>query len=94
MQQSLMMPSGNEIYSIGMGKHSHIRNMEPQPVRLSSDYERHFKENQKAWMFFESQSPSYRKNIVRWIMDAKKESTRHRRLEKTIMESEAERKIV
>ncbi|HEV8367162.1 MAG TPA: YdeI/OmpD-associated family protein [Pyrinomonadaceae bacterium] len=44
--------------------------------------------NTKAWEKFRSLSPSHRKAYIRWIMDAKKEETRKRRLQETIMRLE------
>jgi len=35
-----------------------------------------------AWRFFEAQPPSYRKTVSWWIVSAKREETRLRRLEK------------
>ena len=43
--------------------------------------------NQKAASFFEAQPPGYRKLIMFWIMSAKKEETRVRRLEQLMERS-------
>lgn len=42
-----------------------------------------------AWENFQRLAPSHRKNYVRWIMDAKKEETRQRRLQEAIRMLEA-----
>ena len=42
--------------------------------------------NRKAWEFFQAQPPGYRKVITYWVMNAKKEETRRRRIEKAIGE--------
>ena len=39
-----------------------------------------FKMNKAAWKFFETQPPSFRKKAIGWIMSAKKEETKDRRL--------------
>ena len=44
--------------------------------------------NGKAWDFFESQAPSYRRLAKFWIMSAKKEETRLKRLRSLIESSE------
>ena len=38
----------------------------------------------KAWESFERLAPSHRKQYIRWIMDAKKEETRERRLREVV----------
>jgi uncharacterized protein YdeI (YjbR/CyaY-like superfamily) len=40
--------------------------------------------NRKAWEHFQSLAPSYRRNYIAWIMDAKREETRVRRLREAI----------
>jgi uncharacterized protein YdeI (YjbR/CyaY-like superfamily) len=42
------------------------------------------KTNARAWKTFSSLAPSYRRNYVRWITQAKKEETRRRRLAEAI----------
>lgn len=42
------------------------------------------KANKQAWKTFQGLAPSYRRNYIRWIMDAKKEETRARRLEEAM----------
>jgi uncharacterized protein YdeI (YjbR/CyaY-like superfamily) len=43
--------------------------------------ERRFRANRKAWDFFQSQPPWYRRTSTFWIVSAKKEETRQRRFE-------------
>ncbi len=45
---------------------------------------RRFMANKKAWEHFQSLAPSYRRLFVGWIMDAKKEETRERRLREAV----------
>jgi uncharacterized protein YdeI (YjbR/CyaY-like superfamily) len=45
------------------------------------------KANTAAWRFFEGQPPSYRKVVCWWIVSAKKEETRLKRLEKLMAHS-------
>ncbi len=42
------------------------------------------KASPKAWESFERLAPSHRKQTIRWIMDAKKEETRERRLREAV----------
>jgi len=64
-----------------------------QPARLEPAQERHFRTNKAAWKFFESQPPSYRKTAVHWVVSAKREETRSRRLAQLIEDSAAGRRL-
>lgn len=46
-----------------------------------------FKETSGAWQFYEKQPPGYRKQTARWVMSAKREETRERRLATLIEDS-------
>jgi uncharacterized protein YdeI (YjbR/CyaY-like superfamily) len=52
-----------------------------------------FKRSEPAWMFFEAQPPGYRKAAAWWVMQAKRDETRDRRLA-TLIESSAAGKRV
>lgn len=66
---------------------------EQESVSLDPVYERKLQKNKKAWEFFQSQPPSYRKVAIWWIVRAKQEETRLRRLETLITDSAAGRRI-
>ena len=51
------------------------------------------KANKKAWAFFEAQPPGYRRVAVFWVMSAKREETRLKRLARLIGASEAGRRL-
>jgi uncharacterized protein YdeI (YjbR/CyaY-like superfamily) len=55
---------------------------------LGEVQEQQFRANEKAWEFFVSQPPSYRKPATWWVVSAKKEETRQRRLNLLIEDSE------
>ena len=57
-------------------------------AKLDPDDEREFRANERAWAFFEAQPPSYRKTAIWWIVSAKREETRARRL-RTLVEDSA-----
>jgi len=60
---------------------------------LAPAYLRRFKANARAWTFFEAQPPGYRRLSIRWIMDAKKEETREKRLNTMIKLSAAQKRL-
>lgn len=51
-----------------------------------------FKANKKAWDFFQGQPPFYRKLSTQWVVGAKQEATRLRRLDSLIAISESGRR--
>ena len=62
-------------------------------IQLSRQFENDLQSNKKAWTFFNTLTPSVRKMCVGWVMDAKKEETRQRRLKVLIESSEKGQKI-
>jgi uncharacterized protein YdeI (YjbR/CyaY-like superfamily) len=53
-------------------------------VPLDKKFEKQFRSNKKAWEFFQKQPPWYRKLLTYWVMSAKQDETRVRRLLKLI----------
>ncbi len=54
---------------------------------MDEAFEKKFKADKAAWKFFQAQIASYRKRASWWVMTAKQEATRHKRLDKLIKES-------
>jgi uncharacterized protein YdeI (YjbR/CyaY-like superfamily) len=46
-----------------------------------------------AWKYFQTLAPSYRRNCIGWIMHAKKEETRQRRLQEVVSLLEQNKKL-
>lgn len=57
---------------------------ESRPRKLDARSEKLFRANQRAWTFFQAQAPWYRRTSIFWVMEAKREETRVRRLEELI----------
>ncbi|HNW60520.1 MAG TPA: YdeI/OmpD-associated family protein [bacterium] len=57
---------------------------EPREVTLPEDLARKLNENLEAKLFFNGLSFTHRKEYVRWIVEAKKQETREKRLLKAI----------
>lgn len=53
---------------------------ESPPKRLDPQYEKRFKADKRAWGFWQTAPPSYRKAAMFWVMDAVRQETRERRL--------------
>jgi uncharacterized protein YdeI (YjbR/CyaY-like superfamily) len=92
-KQGLMHPAGIAAFQKRDEKKSAIYSYEKSPEKLSDDFSKKFKSNKKAWNFFQSMAPSYQRTAVHWVMNAKQESTKLKRLDELINDSEAKRKI-
>lgn len=91
--QGLMQPAGLASFAFRKEHKSRIYAYEKEAIILSAGFEEKFKENKKAWAFFQSLPPSYHKSAINWVMTGKQEATRVKRLEELIKDSEAGRKI-
>ena len=72
---------------------SRVYAYEKKQAALKKEYEDTFKKNEKAWTYFQNVAPYYRKTVIHWVMSAKREETRLRRLGILIQSSEEEQKI-
>jgi uncharacterized protein YdeI (YjbR/CyaY-like superfamily) len=62
-------------------------------AKLPAEYEKKFRDCEKAWKFFQSQPPWYRRTCTYWVISAKKEETKLKRLNTLIRDSEHQRTI-
>ncbi len=93
-RQGRMRPAGLAAFEARLPEKSGVYSYEqPYDVTLGEEYVRRLKANKKAWAWFESQAPYYRRQAARWIMSAKQEATRERRLDLLIKDSAAGRRI-
>lgn len=88
-EQGLMQPAGLASYENRKEHKTKIYSHEKESVSFSKAFEKVFKENRKAWKYFQSLAPSYQKTSRNWVMSAKQETTQCRRLAQLISESEA-----
>jgi uncharacterized protein YdeI (YjbR/CyaY-like superfamily) len=66
---------------------------ESKPVALPRRYLSQLAANTKAYSYYQQQAPWYRRVTSHWVMSAKQEETRQRRLERLIACSEQQRVI-
>ena len=85
--KGLMKPPGLAAFDARKENRSGIYSYEQRSANLNQPYEKRLRQNKAAWDFFYAQPPSYRKAIGWWIVSAKQEVTRLKRLEKLITES-------
>jgi uncharacterized protein YdeI (YjbR/CyaY-like superfamily) len=77
---ALMQPSGLRVFKERNRAKAKLYAYENRPKPLDPNYARTFKANRRAWTWFEAQAPSYRRVAAWWVMNAKREETRARRL--------------
>ena len=89
-----IQPAGLEAFQKRKEDRSRRYSYEQQGLKLVDEYEKKLKANRKAWKFWSRlQPPGYQRTAGWWVMSAKREETRHRRLEQLIADSASERII-
>jgi uncharacterized protein YdeI (YjbR/CyaY-like superfamily) len=66
---------------------------EQKPTAFSPAIARRFRADAKAWAFFSDQPPGYRRTVIAWVMSAKQDATRERRLALLVADSSAGRRL-
>jgi uncharacterized protein YdeI (YjbR/CyaY-like superfamily) len=89
-----MRPAGLKAFERRTDERSAIYSYEQRKkARLDPEAERSFRANKKAWAFFQAQAPGYRKTAIWWVISAKREETRQKRLTTLIGDSQNGRTI-
>lgn len=64
-----------------------VYSFEQREMKLAPAYVRRFRADRRAWAFFQKQPPWYRRTSSFWVMSARREETRARRLDSLISHS-------
>jgi len=91
--QGRMRPAGLKAFQAREENRSGVYSYEQRPPELDGPYAQKLMRNKAAWDFFQAQPPSYRKAAAWWVISAKKEETRLKRLDKLIDDSAQGRTI-
>lgn len=89
----LMQPAGLAAFEKHDGVEAGYSYERPEPAELLPEQLAAFRAKRKAWTFFEAQPSWYRRAAIHWVVSAKKEETRARRLATLIEDSAAGRTI-
>ena len=84
-----MEPAGLASFEKRTEGKSRLYSYEKDKVELTQSFKNQFKANKKAWDYFQSLAPSYRKVSAHWVMSAKQETTQIKRLNQLISDSAA-----
>ena len=89
-KQGLMQPAGLAIFEKRKEGKSKIYSHENEEKEFTQNFEKKFKANKKAWNYFQSLASSYKKISKHWVLSAKQETTKIKRLNELISDSEKE----
>ena len=93
-KDGLMHPAGHAAFANRSDKKSAIYAYEQRKTaELDAKSEKQFRANKKAWEFFQSQPPWYRRTATYWVINAKREETKQKRLATLIDDCAHERKL-
>jgi uncharacterized protein YdeI (YjbR/CyaY-like superfamily) len=87
IEEGRMTPSGMAAYEARDPEKTGRYSFEQDDIRLSREQEREFRRHAEAWRFWKAQPPGYRKQATGWVVSAKREETRARRLATLIEDS-------
>jgi len=91
--QGLMRPAGLKAFEMRKENRSGIYSYEQRSDTLPDPYGKTLRANKAAWDFLQAQPPSYRKTVGWWVVSAKREETRLKRLA-TLIEDSAQGRII
>jgi len=94
IKEKRMQPAGLKAFEARKENRSGIYAYEQRSPELVEPYAGIFKRNKAAWKFFQAQPPYYRKTMNWWIVSAKQEGTRSKRLDKLIEESAKGKRLI
>jgi uncharacterized protein YdeI (YjbR/CyaY-like superfamily) len=83
-----MAPAGLRAFEARGDNRTGIYSYEQRPQELPATYARPFRANARAWKAWRAMPPSYRRAATWWVISAKREETRERRLA-TLIETTA-----
>ena len=92
-QMGMVHPNGRAAFDKRDEARSRIYSYENRSRGFDAATEAAFRKNRTAWKFFEAQAPSYRRTASFWVMSAKRDETKKRRLEKLIATSRAAQRL-
>ena len=87
IEEGRMSPAGLKAFEARKENRSGIYSYENRPQTLPAVYEKKLRKNPAAWKTFQAQPPGYRKTVTWWVVSAKKEETRLKRLDQLIEDS-------
>jgi uncharacterized protein YdeI (YjbR/CyaY-like superfamily) len=79
-----MQPAGLKTFAERNPAREKLYSHEKEPQEFDRNYEAEFRAHGSAWDFFCAQAPTYQRVVKHWVMGAKREETRLKRLNEAI----------
>ena len=92
-EQGLMRPAGLAAFQARKNEKTATYSYEREQAAFTPAMQRRFRAEKDAWGFFSNQPPGYRRSAIHWVMSAKQQATRDRRLDQLIADSAAGRRL-
>jgi len=86
-------PAGLKAFAARSAAKTGVHSFENRPSELSSELASVFKSDKAAWELFQQQPPGYRRLASFFVMSAKQEQTRQRRLAQLMTDSKQGRRL-
>ena len=84
-EAGLMRPAGRTAFEARTDAKSGVYSFErDEPAELAPAYLKRLRANRAAWEYWQARPPGYRRTATHWVMSAKREETRERRLAQLI----------
>lgn len=91
--QGMVRPAGHAAFAARREDRTAIYSHEQERPEFDAAQLAAFQANAAAWEFFSARPPSYRKAAIWWVISAKREETRERRL-RTLIEDSAQERLL
>lgn len=89
-----MQAAGLKAFEARVGERSGAYSFEQEQIApFDAGLEKRFKSNKAAWAFFQTQPPGYQKTMRHWVISAKQEATRLKRLDRIIEVSAQQQRV-
>src|SRR5215218_1278092 len=92
-EQGMVRPAGHAAFAARREDRTGIYSHEQEMPEFDAAQLAAFQGNPTAWEFFSARPPSYRKAAIWWVISAKREETRERRL-RTLIDDSAQGRLL
>jgi uncharacterized protein YdeI (YjbR/CyaY-like superfamily) len=93
IEEGRMRPAGRRAFDARDTARTAAHHAARDNPRFEKAHEREFKANRTAWAFFAAQPPGYRRMMIWFVVSARRDETRARRLQQLIALSAAKRRL-
>ena len=92
--QGKMHPAGERAFALRTAARTGVYSFErTETAKLTAAEKRSLQKQKQAWAFFQAQAPWYQRTALHWVVSAKRDETRTRRLATLIEDSAGGRRL-